>query len=130
MDTTNQMSTNSNPTSSGRSIMRSAIVSLLALSIAGVAFAGCAETGPNIDRTQANLVDKSIFEGEWWYTRAVQQSTTTPRDQRDRHRGLWPGAMANFDIARAPASSAGSSGWSTRTTCSPTARTRSCSARR
>jgi hypothetical protein len=35
------------------------------------ALAGCASPGDPIDRVQNNLVDKSIFEGEWWYSRAV-----------------------------------------------------------
>jgi hypothetical protein len=71
---------------------------LLALAI-GVP--GCAEPGGLIDRTQANLVDKSIFQGEWWYMRTVvgidddaawgiaQAGAGAP----------WPGAMSNFDIA-------------------------------
>ncbi|MEM9190615.1 MAG: hypothetical protein AAGF12_15625 [Myxococcota bacterium] len=30
---------------------------------------GCNEAGREIDNVQTNLVDKSIFEGEWWFTR-------------------------------------------------------------
>ncbi len=33
--------------------------------------AGCNTPGPEIDRVQTNLVDKRIFEGEWWATETV-----------------------------------------------------------
>lgn len=103
METTNQMKTNNhNPSKNrGRSIMRHAIVSLLALGITGVAIAGCAEVGPDIDRTQTNLVDKSILEGEWWYTRGVQEiADDAAWAINSAGAGApWPGAMANFDIA-------------------------------
>ena len=81
--------------------MRNAIVTLLALGIAGATVAGCAETGPDVDRTQANLVDKSIFEGEWWYTRGVQElGDDAAWAINSAGAGApWPGAMANFDIA-------------------------------
>jgi len=32
---------------------------------------GCQTTGEEIDRVQTNLVDKSVFEGEWWYAQTV-----------------------------------------------------------
>ena len=28
--------------------------------------AACTQGGPTVDRTQPNLVDKDLFEGEWW----------------------------------------------------------------
>ncbi|MCA9601356.1 MAG: hypothetical protein KC417_05000, partial [Myxococcales bacterium] len=34
-----------------------------------LALAGCNSSGDNIDRVQTNLVDKRMFEGDWWYTR-------------------------------------------------------------
>ncbi len=36
-----------------------------------VAAVGCNVPGPEIDRVQVNLVDKAIFEGEWWATQTV-----------------------------------------------------------
>ncbi len=33
--------------------------------------ASCIEEGDPIDQVQTNLVDKAIFEGEWWHTRTV-----------------------------------------------------------
>jgi hypothetical protein len=33
------------------------------------ALAGCNESGDDLSRVQTNLVDKKIFEGDWWYTR-------------------------------------------------------------
>ena len=32
---------------------------------------GCDKGGANVDRTQPNLVDKAIFEGEWWVSQTV-----------------------------------------------------------
>ncbi|MEZ4286576.1 MAG: hypothetical protein R3A47_00130 [Polyangiales bacterium] len=36
-----------------------------------LATVGCSKGGPKIDRTQTNLVPKSIFEGEWWVSQTV-----------------------------------------------------------
>ncbi|RLB50782.1 MAG: hypothetical protein DRJ42_18155 [Deltaproteobacteria bacterium] len=36
-----------------------------------VSLAGCQTTGEEINRVQTNLVDKSVFEGEWWYTQTI-----------------------------------------------------------
>jgi hypothetical protein len=45
------------------------LVSFLALVVAALApAAGCNDGLDPIDRVQTNLVDKSIFEGEWWFT--------------------------------------------------------------
>ncbi|MCU0675230.1 MAG: hypothetical protein MUE69_20860, partial [Myxococcota bacterium] len=35
---------------------------------------GCGDTLGIIDRTQANLVDKGIFEGEWWTLQSVVEA--------------------------------------------------------
>lgn len=88
----------------GRSIMRKAVLlslSLALVGLSGAALPGCAETGPDIDRTQANLVDKSIFEGDWWYSRGVQalDDDAAWAISAAGAGAPWPGAMANFDIA-------------------------------
>ncbi len=43
-------------------IMCVSLVGLLALS------AACSEEQPAISRVQTNLVEKTIFDGEWWYS--------------------------------------------------------------
>lgn len=43
----------------------------LVLAAFSVASASCAVAGPDIDRVQTNLVDKAMFEGEWWYGTTV-----------------------------------------------------------
>ncbi|HHH29239.1 MAG TPA: hypothetical protein ENK57_12970, partial [Polyangiaceae bacterium] len=62
----NQTQRNPRHQDSGTTIMRDLIVAVLTLAIGGLTIAGCAEPGPDLDRTQANLVDKSIFEHQWW----------------------------------------------------------------
>ena len=82
-----------------RTILRSFALTAIALSLFAVP--GCAEPGPDIDRTQTNLVDKSIFEGDWFYMRTVQDVSD------DALWGIagagagapWPGAIGDFDIA-------------------------------
>lgn len=74
---------------------------LLVLLSAGIVPPGCAEVRPDVDRTQNNLVDKSVFEGEWWYMRTVADIED---DAAFAIAGAgagapWPGAMANYDIA-------------------------------
>ncbi|GAB4205893.1 MAG: hypothetical protein OHK0013_22090 [Sandaracinaceae bacterium] len=76
---------------------------LLAVFAVGLALcgAGCMEVQPEVNRVQTNLIDKSVFEGDWWYTRTV---IGLPDDAAwaigDAGSGApWPGAMANFDIA-------------------------------
>lgn len=39
--------------------------------LAALAALGCNEAGSTVDRVQTSLVDKSVFEGEWWYTQAT-----------------------------------------------------------
>lgn len=62
---------------------------------------GCIEAGARIDRVQTNLIDKSVFEGEWWFTHTVVELS----DEASWAIGSagagapWPGATANFDIA-------------------------------
>lgn len=62
---------------------------------------GCIEPGPRIERVQTNLIDKSVFEGEWWFTHTVIDVS----DDASWAIGAagasapWPGATANFDIA-------------------------------
>lgn len=36
-----------------------------------LAAAGCTQANPIVDQVQVNLVDKGIFEGEWWLTETV-----------------------------------------------------------
>ncbi len=43
---------------------------LAATSLLSIAF-GCTKGGPTADRVQPNLVDKDIFQGEWWVTQTV-----------------------------------------------------------
>lgn len=62
---------------------------------------GCSEQRGEVNRVQTNLIDKSVFEGDWWYTRTV---IGLPDDAAwaigSAGSGApWPGAMANFDIA-------------------------------
>jgi len=62
--------------------------------------AGCTVL-PQVNRVQTNLIDKSVFEGDWWYTRTVIQLD----DDAAYAVGAagsgapWAGAMANYDIA-------------------------------
>jgi len=63
--------------------------------------AGCT-TLPQVNRVQTNLIDKSVFEGDWWYTRTVIQLD----DEVDAAIGAagvgfspWAGAMSDEDIA-------------------------------
>lgn len=81
--------------------MHKALNTVLALAALGAVAVGCAEPGGDIDRTQNNLVDKSIFEGEWWYTRTVigLDDDAAWAINSAGAGAPWPGAMANFDIA-------------------------------
>ncbi|MCB9593706.1 MAG: hypothetical protein H6719_13315 [Sandaracinaceae bacterium] len=82
-------------------IMRNLLLSLIVLGLGGLWVAGCAEPGPDIDRTQTNLVDKSIFQGDWWHTRAVLEldDDAAWAISQAGAGAPWPGAMANYDIA-------------------------------
>lgn len=68
-----------------------------ALSLGGP---GCSVL-PQVNRVQTNLIDKSVFEGDWWYTRTVIQLD----DDAAYAVGAagsgapWAGAMSNYDIA-------------------------------
>ncbi len=100
MDRTNHRDSEMN---SGARTMRYGALSglTIALILATAGLPGCAEPGGLIDRTQTNLVDKSIFAGEWWYMRTVAAL------EDDAAFGIasagagapWPGAMSNYDIA-------------------------------
>ncbi len=84
-----------------RTLARTLLGAIAVLTLSGVGAAGCIEPGPQINRVQTNLLDKSVFEGEWWFTHTVvdladdaswaigQAGAGAP----------WPGATANFDIA-------------------------------
>src|SRR5687767_14906287 len=50
--------------------MRAAIICVST----GLAVLGCQEERGAIDRTQANVVDKSIFDGTWYYRQTVIDS--------------------------------------------------------
>lgn len=43
----------------------------LLISAASISTAGCAVAADEVNRVQTNLVDKSMFEGEWWYGTSV-----------------------------------------------------------
>lgn len=76
-------------------------LTLLALAASLVGTPGCAEPGDTIIRTQTNLVDKSMFEGEWYYLRTVQD-ISDDASWAIAGAGMgapWPGAVADFDIA-------------------------------
>ncbi len=88
---------------SQRKRLSGALLTALALAVGALSLgvAGCAEPGADINRVQTNLVDKTIFEGEWWYTRTVADIDD---DASWAINGAgagapWPGATANFDIA-------------------------------
>ena len=55
--------------------------------------AACTKGGPSVDRTQPNLVDKSIFEGEWWLAQTVIQADA------DASGPTWAGDMGDADLA-------------------------------
>ncbi|MEO0324702.1 MAG: hypothetical protein AAF447_17200 [Myxococcota bacterium] len=44
---------------------------LISFSALAIALVGCVEPSPDVNRVQTNLVDKSIFEGEWWTLQTV-----------------------------------------------------------
>lgn len=48
---------------------------LLGLLVVCVALTGCSAKQPDVDRVQPNLVDKSMFEGEWWYSSTIVDTT-------------------------------------------------------
>ena len=55
--------------------------------------AGCTKGGPTVDRTQPNLIDKAIFEGEWWVAQTAIETDA------DASGPTWPGDMGFSDLA-------------------------------
>ena len=54
---------------------------------------GCTQGGPTVNRVQPNLIDKSIFEGEWWIAQTaldVDPDASAP---------TFPGDMGTADLA-------------------------------
>jgi len=66
---------------------------LFALSLAIFSAAGCTKGGPSVDRTQPNLVDKAVFEGEWWVAQTVIEADA------DATGPTWTGDMGGSDLA-------------------------------
>ena len=66
-----------------------------ALLLAALVFflASCTKGGPTVDRTQPSLMDKAIFEGEWW---VAQTAIDTDADASGP---TWPGDMGFADLA-------------------------------
>lgn len=61
---------------------------------------GCFEQLPTVHREQTNLIDKSVFEGEWWYTRTI---IDIDEDALTAVAGTgafspWPGAVSSYDL--------------------------------
>lgn len=65
---------------------------LLFLLVAMVLLAGCTKGGPTVDRTQPNLVDKDLFEGEWWVAQTVIDADP------DASGPTWTGDMGWADL--------------------------------
>jgi hypothetical protein len=83
-----------------KTLSRSGLLTCIALALSLPLFS-CSEVRPDVNRVQTNLVSKTLFEGDWWYTRTI---IGLPDDAAwaigDAGSGApWPGAMANFDIA-------------------------------
>ena len=49
---------------------------IAALAMVAIAVTGCSKSGPKVNRVQVNLVDKDVFEGEWWMTQTVVDTDT------------------------------------------------------
>lgn len=86
-------------TTGARTMRYGALISVL--SALALSLPGCAEPGGLIDRTQANLVDKSVFEGEWWYMRTVVDidDDAAWAIQQAGAGAPWPGAMSSYDLS-------------------------------
>lgn len=67
-------------------------IKLLALASVSLGLAGCLGEGKTIDRTQPNALDKSMFEGVWYYRAAVVEA--------DRESGAVEGITGNMDKLR------------------------------
>src|SRR5689334_13406065 len=94
--TMNTQNTLTSQSEIGARTMRSTLLAVCSL----LALAACAEPGPVRNRVQANLVDKSIFEGDWWYTRTVVGlDNDVGFGIAEAGAGApWVGATADFDI--------------------------------
>ena len=89
--------TNTNSLAKEAVMKRFSIVSLSVVVLA-LAFGGCNEAGPDVDRVQTSLVDKSIFQGEWWYTQAT---VDVDGDEANSGGGfVWEGGNAYVDLGR------------------------------
>lgn len=69
------------------------IVGLLALG-------ACSEAAPDVDRVQTNLVDKGVFEGDWWYATTIVGTRYDAADVLGSAGGFGPfsGSMSNIDL--------------------------------
>lgn len=65
------------------------------------ALTGCSESQGTIRRVQTNLVEKSIFDGEWWYARTTIDVDTDEAYIVNASGGFapWSGDMSYYDIA-------------------------------
>lgn len=72
---------------------------LLATSLAFGA-AGCFDQLGRVNRVQTNLIDKSVFEGEWWFMRTVieMDDDAAYAVQATGTFSPWVGAMADYDL--------------------------------
>jgi hypothetical protein len=83
-----------------KTLSRSGLLTCIALALS-LPLISCSEVRPDVNRVQTNLVSKTVFEGDWWFTRTI---VGLPDDAAwaigaAGSGAPWPGAMANFDIA-------------------------------
>ena len=52
----------------GRGLSTSALAVFAALALA---LTGCSVSKPDVNRVQTNVVDKTVFDGEWWYATTI-----------------------------------------------------------
>jgi hypothetical protein len=76
------------------------IVLMLAIAAALATGGGGCSSLPRVDRVQTNLIDKSVFEGDWWYTRTVigLDDDAAYAIGAAGVGAPWAGAMSNYDI--------------------------------
>ncbi len=74
---------------------------VLAVAAGLSAASGGCSINPQVNRVQTNLIDKSVFEGEWWYTRTVidLDDDAAYAIGAAGSGAPWAGAMSNYDIA-------------------------------
>lgn len=89
--------------SKGSSIMQTksiGIVLVLAIATALATGGGGCSSLPRVERVQTNLIDKSVFEGDWWYTRTVidLDDDAAYAVGAAGSGAPWAGAMSNYDI--------------------------------